>query len=140
MKILILSSLDYPSIRKDLVLINAYQNVYSIYYAFEGLYAAMAKKGETLENQTSLMLLLAKEMTQKEFDGSEIFFGLVPRKFDFDKVISYNFDTVSAQESVLRDHYRKFDKEFYTSDDITDKCDNIMEAIKLAQSSTKESD
>lgn len=140
MKTLILGPLDYPSIRQDLVLINAYQNVYSIYYAFEGVYASFARKGEKMDNQVAVMLLMADEMTQEEYDSSDIFFGLAPKRFQFDRIIEYNYDTLMAQEALISDHYKPFEDKFYTTLDITHSCKNIMEAIKLAQSSTKESD
>lgn len=140
MKTLVLGPLDYPSIRKDLILMNYKQNVYSIYYTFEGIYASYARKDEKMENQTSLMLLMASQMTDKEYESSDIFFGLVPKKYHFDRVIEYNYDTLMAQEALISDHVKDFEDKFYTTADITHSCENIMEAIKLAQSETEDSD
>lgn len=140
MKTLILGPLDYPSIRQDLTLMNYQQNVYSVYYAFEGVYASFAKKEETMPNQTAVMLLMANEMTQKEYDSSDIFFGLAPKRFHFDRVIEYNYNTLMAQEALISDHMKDFEDKFYTTLDITHSVSNIMEAIKLAQSPTEDSD
>jgi hypothetical protein len=133
MKTLILGPLDYPSIRQDLIFMNYQNNVYSIYYAFEGMYATFAKRGDTLENQTGLMLLLANSMTEKEYESSDIFFGLAPKRYHFDRVIVYNYDTLIAQEALINSHYKCFEEQFYNINDVTDSCINIMEAIKLAQ-------
>ena len=140
MKTLILGPLDYPSIRQDLTLMNYQENVYSIYYVFEGVYASFAKREETMPNQTSVMLLMANEMTQKEYDSADIFFGLAPKRFHFDRVIEYNYNTLMAQEALISDHVKDFEDKFYTTLDITDSVPNIMEAIKLAQSSAEDSD
>lgn len=140
MKTLVLGPLDYPSIRKDLILMNYKQNVYSVYYAFEGIYASYARKEQKMENQTSLMLLMASQMTDKEYEESDIFFGLAPKKYHFDRVIEYNYDTLMAQEALISDHVKDFEDKFYTTADITHSCDNIMEAIKLAQSEAEDSD
>lgn len=140
MKTLILGPLDYPSIRQDLILMNYNQNIYSIYYAFEGIYASFAKRNEPMPYQTATMLLLAEQMTEKEYETSNILFGLASKKFHFDRVIEYNYDTLIAQEAEIEDHIKDFEDNFYTTADITHSCENIMEAIKLAQSSTEESD
>lgn len=134
MKILILGPLDYPSVKADLTLMNYNENVYSVYYAFEGFFAKLAKEGHRLDNQTALMLYLAENMTQKEYDSSEIFFGLAPKKYHFDIIIEYNYNTLMAQEALAESYIRDFQNMFYTTADITHSCENIMEAIKLAQS------
>ena len=140
MKILVLGPLDYPSVKADLILMNYNQNIYSAYYAFEGMYAKLAKEGHKLSDQTALLVYLAENMTQKEYDSSEIFFGLAPKKYHFDAIIEYNYDTLIAQEALLGSYIRDFEDKFYTTADITHSCENIMEAIKFAQSEAIRSD
>lgn len=140
MKILVLGPLNYTSARKDLELMNYNKNLYSNLFAFEGFYAHYARKEERMDSETAMMLLLADQMTQKEYDSFELFFGLAPKKYKFDMVICYNYDLLSSQEAALQMNYRDFKINFYTTDDLTHKSDNIMEAILLAQSKTTVSD
>ncbi len=140
MKILVLGPLDYPSIRQDLILMNYQQNIYSIYYAFEGMYATFMKRGDTLENQTALMLLLANSMTDKEYNSTNIFFGLAPKRYHFDRIIEYNHNTLMAQEALVSSHFNEFEDQFYTTMNATDSCEDLMEAIKLAQSTATKRD
>jgi hypothetical protein len=79
-------------------------------------------------------------MTDKEYESSDIFFGLAPKRYHFDRVIVYNYDTLIAQEALINSHYKCFEEQFYNINDVTDSCINIMEAIKLAQSKTEDSD
>jgi hypothetical protein len=141
MKTLILGPIDYPSARQDLILMNYNENVYSTLYAFEGMYAATTREGKQLSGGTiSLLLYLSEEFTDKEYDSSDIFFGFVPKTRKIDRVICYNFDSLSAQEALLLSYFPEVTSKFYTTADITHKVDNIMEAIKLAQSPTEDSD
>lgn len=140
MKTLILGPLDYPSARRDLILFNHNNEVYSICYALEGLIMSQIKSGKKLENEVAIALLLADHMTQKEYDSSDIFFGLAPKKYHFDRVLCYNKELISAQEDEIRDHYKSFDDGFWTTVDITEEYSNIMEAIKHAKPEAAVSD
>ena len=141
MKTLILGPIDYPSARQDLILLNYNDNVYSTLYAFEGVYAVTTREGKRLESgSTSLLLYLSEEFTDKEYESSDIFFGLVPKTREIDRIICYNFDSLSSQEALLMSYFPDFTTKFYNTSDITHKVDNIMEAIKLAQSPTEDSD
>lgn len=141
MKTLILGPLDYPSARQDLILANYNQNVYSAYYAVEGIYSRSARNNiELPSGYAALMLLAAAQMTDKEYESSDIFFGLMPQKYHVDRIIEYNYETLMAQEALVSSHYPAFEDEFYTTANITHSCNNIMEAIKLAQSPTEDSD
>ena len=141
MKVLILGPIDYPSIRKDLQLVNYNNNAYSTYYAFEGMYAATTREGKMLEGgTTALFLYLSENMTDNEYNVCDILFGFVPRTRLVDKIICYNYDTLSSQEALMASYYPDFPSKFYITADITDKVDNIMEAIKLAQYTTGTSD
>lgn len=140
MKTLILGPLDYPSARLDLILMNYKQNIYSIYFAFEGIYSQYATKGEEMPNQTATILLLAEQMTEKEYESADIFFGLAPKKFHFDRIIEYNYDILSTQEAALENHIPDFEEKFYTTADITHSCKDFKEAVEFAQSPATESD
>lgn len=141
MKVLILGPIDYPSIRKDLQLINYNNKVYSTYYAFEGMYAATNREGKMLEGGTTeLFLYLSETMRDSEYNVCDILFGFVPKTRHVDKVICYNYDTLSSQEALMTSYFKDFPDKFYTTADITDRVDNIMEAIKLAQYATGSSD
>lgn len=137
MKILILGPIDYPSARQDLILLNYNQNIYSSLFVFEGLYSALTRENVPIESQTSMILYLSEALSEKEYNSSEIHFGLVPKKYSFDKIICYNFDILSTQEARLKMDFKDFEDKFYTTKNVTDKVDNIMEAIKLAQSKTE---
>ena len=141
MKVLILGPIDYPSIRRDLQLINYNNKVYSTYYAFEGMYAATTREGKMLDGGTTeLFLYLSETMRNSEYNVCDILFGFVPKTRHIDKIICYNYDTLSAQEALMTSYFKDFPEKFYTTADITDRVDNIMEAIKLAQYATGSSD
>jgi len=134
MKILILGPLNYESARQDLILMNYRQNVYSAYYAVEGLISQNFKRGVDVSNKTHLMIMSGLMFTQKEYEVCDIIFGLLPKTYDVDMVICYNPVELSTQEAFVASHTPDFYSTFYTTEDRTHTVPNIMEAIKLAQS------
>ena len=102
MKVLILGPIDYPSIRKDLQLINYNNKVYSTYYAFEGMYAATTREGKMLHGGTTeLLLYLSETMRDSEYDVCDILFGFVPKTKHVDKVICYNCLSYQERTSIF---------------------------------------
>ena len=149
MKILILGPLDYPTAYMDVKLTNLTfrDKIYSQLYLVEVLRSLNKETAKV----TPLYLYAAKCTSQKEYDEFDIFFGLVPKTFVFDRVICYNKTILSTQEGSLghysedykKEHAKFYKnamdrfpdikdnlKEFYCSDDATEFYPDIVTALK----------
>lgn len=140
MKILILGPLNYEDARRDLILLNYNNEIYSIYYTLEGLIFHEFRKGRELNNKTEVAMYLASKFTENEYLNFDVFYGLISKDFHFDRVIVYNKDVLESQEAAIGSSYRSFEKEFYTTKDATEFYDNIMEAIKSVKPKAEGSD
>lgn len=131
MKILILAPFNYADARHDLQVLNYSQKVDSAYYLLEGLLTQ-----RTDFSLAEMYVYLASQYRLEDYDQFDVFYGLVPRYFEFDMIICYNKDVLSVQENLMDTRFNpqtKLEYQFYTSDDATHFVDNIYEVIKLAK-------
>jgi hypothetical protein len=135
MKILILGPLDYPTAREHLQTLNIAKNIYSSYFTLESLLASSVLSGSEFA-QTAVALEISKVLTEKEYETYDIHYGLVPKSRHFDKVICYNFNVLSSQETYVSMGFRDFGNIFYTSADTTDKVESLVDVLRIIQPRT----
>ena len=137
MKILILGPLDYPTAREHLQTLNILNNIYSSYFVLEVLLASTILSGSEFAI-TSTAFHLSKNLTEKEYLGFDIHYGLVPKTRHFDRVICYNFDILSAQEEFVRMTFKDFDETFYTTKDVTETVGGLVDVLRIIKPRTTE--
>ena len=137
MKILILGPLDYPTAREHLQTINISDNIYSSYFVLEVLLASTILKNSDFAI-TATAFQLSKNLTEKEYQGFDIHYGLAPKNYHFDRVVCYNFDVLSAQEEFVKMSFKEFGETFYTTKDVTEKVGGLVDVLRIVKPRTKE--
>jgi len=137
MKILILGPLDYPTAREHLQTLNISDNIYSSYFVLEVLLASTILSGSEFAI-TATAFHLSKNLTEKEYQGFDIHYGLAPKNYHFDRVVCYNFDVLSAQEEFVKMTFKEFGETFYTTKDVTEKVGGLVDVLRIIKPRTVE--